>query len=118
MQFVFKDIYTRLYQGHQNSSCWYHHFQHCVKYTRIRVFTDSHLRFCPYTGEYGSVKSSIPEYFAQRKVPQACNFMKKETLPQACNFIEKETLAQVLSCKFCKISKNTFSYRTPLVAAM
>ena len=32
----------------------------------------------------------------------------------ACNFIKKETLAQVLSCEFCEISKNTFSYRTPL----
>ena len=28
-----------------------------------------------------------------------------------------ETLAQVFSCEFCKISKNTFFYRTPLVAA-
>ena len=35
----------------------------------------------------------------------------------ACNFIKKETLAQVFSCEFCEISKNIFSYRTPLVAA-
>ena len=35
----------------------------------------------------------------------------------ACNFITKETLAQVFFCKFCEISKNTFSYRTPPVAA-
>ena len=34
----------------------------------------------------------------------------------ACNFIKKETLAQVLSCKFCEISKNNFFYRTPPVA--
>ena len=34
-----------------------------------------------------------------------------------CNFIKKETLAQVFSCKFCEISKNTFFYRAPLVAA-
>ena len=33
------------------------------------------------------------------------------------NFIKKETLAQVFSCKFFKISKNTFSYRTPQMAA-
>ena len=33
------------------------------------------------------------------------------------NFIKKETLAQVFSCEFCKISKNTFFHRTPLVAA-
>ena len=35
----------------------------------------------------------------------------------ACNFIKKETLTQVFSCEFCEISKNTFSYRTPPVAA-
>ena len=37
--------------------------------------------------------------------------------PQACNFIKKETLVQVSSYEFCEISKNTFSWRTPLVAA-
>ena len=36
---------------------------------------------------------------------------------QVCNFIKKETLAQVFFCEFCKISKNTFSYRTPPVFA-
>ena len=38
-------------------------------------------------------------------------------LIKACNFIKKEALAQVFSCKFCEILKNTFLYRTPLVAA-
>ena len=33
------------------------------------------------------------------------------------NFVKKETLAQVPSCGFFKISKNTFSYGTSLVAA-
>ena len=33
--------------------------------------------------------------------------------PKACKFIKKETLTQMLSYEFCKISKNTFSYRTP-----
>ena len=36
---------------------------------------------------------------------------------ETCNFIKKETLAQVFPCEFCEISKKTFSYRTPLVAA-
>ena len=31
--------------------------------------------------------------------------------------IKKESLAQVFSCEFCEISKNTFSYRTPPLAA-
>ena len=39
------------------------------------------------------------------------------SIPEACNFIKKETLAQVFSWEFCKISKNTFFYRTPPVAA-
>ena len=30
------------------------------------------------------------------------------SLPQACNFIKKETLVRVFSCEFCEISKNTF----------
>ena len=40
-----------------------------------------------------------------------------EISQKACNFIKKETLVQVFSCEFCEISKNTFSYRTPPVAA-
>ena len=34
-----------------------------------------------------------------------------------CNFIKKESLAQVFFCEFCEVSKSTFFYRTPLVAA-
>ena len=33
------------------------------------------------------------------------------------NSINKETLTQLFSCEFCEITKNTFSYRIPLVAA-
>ena len=36
---------------------------------------------------------------------------------EACNFITKEAMAQVFSCEFCETFKNTFSYRTPPVAA-
>ena len=44
------------------------------------------------------------------------DFIKRETLAQVFS-IKKEALARVFSCKFCEISKNTFNYRTPLVAA-
>ena len=33
-------------------------------------------------------------------------------LPQACNFVGKETLARVFSCKICEICKNTFLQNT------
>ena len=39
------------------------------------------------------------------------------SLKLQANFIKTETLAPVFSCEFSKISKNTFSYRTPQVAA-
>ena len=57
-------------------------------------------------------KEALAEVFS-------CNFIKKEALAQvfSWNFIKKEALAQVFSCEFCEISKNTFSYRTPLVTA-
>ena len=35
----------------------------------------------------------------------------------AYNFIKKETLEQVFSCEFSEIFKNTYFYKTPLVAA-
>ena len=38
-------------------------------------------------------------------------------MPKACKFIKRESLALVFSCEFCEISKNTFFYRTPPVAA-
>ena len=37
--------------------------------------------------------------------------------PGACNFIKKEDSGTGVSCEFCEIYKNTFYYRTPLVAA-
>ena len=39
---------------------------------------------------------------------------RPEVQLQACSFIKKETLKQAFSCEFCKISKNTFSYKTTL----
>ena len=32
--------------------------------------------------------------------------------PEACNFIKKETLAQVFSCEYCEILKNNFLQNT------
>ena len=41
----------------------------------------------------------------------------RATAAEACNFIKKETPAKVFSCEFCEISRKTFSYRAPPVAA-
>ena len=53
------------------------------------------------------------ENFIGKHLCQSPFLMKLQAY--ACNFIKKETLAQVFSCKCCKIPKNTFFHRTPLV---
>ena len=54
--------------------------------------------------------------YSVKKVLLAVNYFRK-TVHEAYNFIKKETLAEVFSCEFCEISRNTFSYKIPLVAA-
>ena len=45
-------------------------------------------------------------------------YLITEAASRTVFYKKKETLAQVfVSCEFCEISKNTFSYRTPLAAA-
>ena len=41
----------------------------------------------------------------------------KQAVVSACYFVKKETLEQVFSCEFWEISRNTFSYRKPQLAA-
>ena len=59
-------------------------------------------------------RCSIKEVFlkvSQNSLENTCArvsfLLKLQT--ETCNFIKKEILAQVLSCKFCEISTNTFS---------
>ena len=72
-------------------------------------------------------RSSRPDVFYEKGVLR--NFAKftgkhlcqslffNKVAGAAYHFIKKKTLAQVFFCEFCEISKNTFFYRTPLVAA-
>ena len=62
-------------------------------------------------------KSSRPGVFCKKDVHR--NFAKftEKQLCQSLLTLLKKKLAQVFSCEFCEISKNTFSYRTPPVAA-
>ena len=70
-------------------------------YQRCFVKKDVLRNFAKFTGKH------LCQSLFFNKV--AGNFVKKETLAQACNFIKKGTLVQVVSCEFCKISKNIFS---------
>ena len=63
-----------------------------------------------------SVKNVFLE-ISQNSQENTCASLFFNKVAGAWNVIKKETLAQVFSCEFCEISKNTFSYRTPPVAA-
>ena len=62
-----------------------------------------------------SYRGSRPEVFCEKCVLR--NFAEFTGKHLCQSLLKEETLAQVFSCEFCKISRNTFSYRTPLVAA-
>ena len=61
-------------------------------------------------------RSSRPEVFCKKGVLKNFTKLAGKHLCQRL-FFKKESLAQMFSCEFCEISKNTFFYRTPLVAA-
>ena len=53
----------------------------------------------------------------RRRIPVLKSLFNNVVGLQDCNFIKKEIPTQVFSCEFCEIFKNTFFYRTPLVAS-
>ena len=50
------------------------------------------------------------------KIPGLESLFKEVAGHQSCNFIKKR-LQNMFFCENCKIFKNTFFYRTPLIAA-
>ena len=67
---------------------------------RLKLTRSSYLR--------GSMKKMFLKILQNSQENTCVRVFFLIKLPQACNFINKETLAQVFSCKFCDISKNTF----------
>ena len=61
------------------------------------------------------VRSSRQKVFCKKLLEILQN--SQENTCAKVSFLKKEALAQVFSCEFCEISKNTFSYRTPPMAA-
>ena len=84
--------------NHNNMTCMQDHFTQSITLSWIRC----------------SVKKVFLE-LSQNLQKNTCASLFFQ--PQACNFFKKETLAKLFSFEFCEISKNTFSYRTPPVAA-
>ena len=64
-------------------------------------------------------KNGVLRNFAKFTGKHLCQnlFFNKVAGLRPATLLKRETLAQVFSFEFCEISKNTFSYRTPPVAA-
>ena len=72
------------------------------------------------TGRVWFFQKQSPGGFAKKVFLEISQNEQENTCARVSFFlqlIKKETQAQVSSCEFCEISKNTFSYRTPLVLA-
>ena len=66
---------------------------------------------------FSILRSSHEEVFCVKGFLRNSIKLTGKHVCQSLFFNKKETLAQLFSCKFCGISKKTFSYRTPLVDA-
>ena len=62
-------------------------------------------------------RSSRPKVFCEKGVLRNFLTFTGKYLYQSLFFYEVASLTQVLSCEFWEISKNTFFYRVPPVAA-
>ena len=88
-------------------SIYFNTNKYCMKCIMMNDRSSRPEVFCKKGGLTNSAK------FIGRHLCQSLFLIKL----QASGFIKKKRLAQVFSCEFCKISKNTFSYKTPAVAA-
>ena len=61
-------------------------------------------------------QAAAHESLLVRWSPQAPGFSRSNQ-PEGLQLYQKETPTQVFSCEYCEILKNSFFYRTPLVAA-
>ena len=92
-----------------------------VKFFFVLHCTIAYLQYVTIRSSRSEVfcKKGVLENFAKFTGKHLCQslFLIKRLRHEAWNFIKKETLAQVFTCEFSEISKNTFFYRTPPVAA-
>ena len=119
------DYFMRGYFSYCNSS-----IRLCVILSHSKIFRQyqiGKLRNWPPEFMQLTCRSNRPKVFCKKGVLRNSAKFRGKHLCQShfliklqasvWNFIKKETLGQVFSCEFCEISKNSFYYKTPLVAA-
>ena len=87
-----------------------------VKHKFLIVLVERNYSVRNYMFKIDIKKEAFAQTCSVKKVFLEISQNSQESTCDVCNFIKKETLAQMFSCEFCEILKNTFFYRTPLVA--
>ena len=82
---------------------------------QLNVFKNDITKSVPWRCSIKKLFLEIQQNSPDNNCAKAYFLMKLQA--STCIFSKKETVAQVFSCEFCKISKNIFSYGTPLMAA-
>ena len=81
------------------------------------VFDLSFLKKPEAVAKRRSVRKGVIRNFANSQKNTCASFFFNKVAGLRPATLLKRRLVQVFSCKFCKISKNSFSYRTPPVTA-
>ena len=92
---------------------------------KVKVYKKSWWEYFGILWRFGTVRAVTQRCSVKKVVLEISQNSQENTCArvsfliklQACNFIKKENLARVVSSEFCEISKNSFSYRAPLVVA-
>ena len=79
----------------------------------IKSWFNGRLKYSKVAIRSCSVKKVVSRNFAKFTEKHLCQRLFLNKVAGLYNFVKKGSLAQVLSCEFCKISKNTFFHRTP-----
>ena len=92
-----------------------------IRSSRPEVFCKKGVlrNFTKFTGKHlcqSLFFNKVSGLFTGKHLCQSLSF-NEVAGPRPATLLKKETLVQVFACEFREISKNTFSYRTPLVAA-
>ena len=81
------------------------------------IFDLSFLKKPEAVAKRRSVRKGVIRNFANSQKNTCVSFFFNKVAGLRPATLLKRILVQVFSCKFCKISKNSFSYRTPPVTA-
>ena len=104
---------------------------HCTKNVQIQRFSWSvfsriwteckkiQTRKIPYLDTFHALSICDETFHLKVRIifKSNCTEVFSPEVPEACNFIKKQTLAQLFPSEFWEIFKNTFFHKAPLVAA-